>query len=71
MPNSATASKPVLRHLTTAAIVVGALALYAAGAEGGGAAFVIAGVVLEFAFWRRLHPWNGRAPRRFDTPQQD
>lgn len=54
-------------HLSTAGILLAALALYAAGADGGGAGFVLAGVLLELVFWRRLHPFTGRAPRRLDT----
>lgn len=47
--------------LTTAGLVLAALALYAAGADSGSAGFVIAGVAFEMAFWVR------RLPRRHDT----
>lgn len=57
-----------LRHAATLAFAAGGLALYAAGAEAGSAALVLAGAVCELVFWRRLHPWAGRAPRRLDTP---
>lgn len=55
------------RHLSTGAILLAALALYAAGADSGSAGFVISGVLLELVFWYRLHPFAGRAPRRLDT----
>lgn len=55
------------RHLSTGAILLAAIALYAAGANSGSAGFVISGVLLELVFWYRLHPFAGRAPRRLDT----
>lgn len=54
-------------QLSTAAILLAALALYAAGADSGSAGFVITGTLLELVFWYRLHPVAGRAPRRIDT----
>jgi len=54
-------------QLSTAAILLAALVLYAAGADGGSAGFVITGALLELVLWWRLCPVAGRAPRRIDT----
>ena len=54
-------------HLSTAAILLAALALYAAEAYSGSAGFVITGALLELVLWWRLCPVAGRAPRRIDT----
>jgi len=51
----------MIHTLTTAGLVLAALALYAAGADSGSAGFVIAGVAFEMAFWIR------RRPRRQDA----
>ena len=41
------------RHLITAACLLAALALYAAGSKGG-AALVVLGLAFEVAFWVRM-----------------
>ncbi|KAB2964749.1 MAG: hypothetical protein F9K15_20255 [Zoogloea sp.] len=51
-----------LHQLTSAGLMLAALALYGAGADSGHAGFVIAGVVAEMAFWVRIFPF--RAKRR-------
>lgn len=54
----------MLSHLTSAGLMLAALALYAVGADTGSAAFVIAGVIVEMGFWgwrRHNRPPSGQA----------
>lgn len=45
-----------LHPLTSAGLMLAALALYGTGADSGHAGFVIAGIAAEMAFWVRIAP---------------
>ena len=45
-----------LHRLTSAGLMLAALALYGAGAASGQAGFVIAGMVADMTFWIRIAP---------------
>lgn len=49
-----------LHRLTSAGLMLTALALYGAGAASGQAGFVIAGMVADMTFWIRIAPHRRR-----------